>query len=399
MFRDCLYIYLKGGDGGRGCVSFLHEKFMPKGGPDGGDGGKGGDVILVAKPGLNTLYHLSHQIHQRAENGYPGLGSNCYGRRGADIEVHVPVGTVVKDRATGVVLKDMVTAGEQVVICKGGKGGRGNKSFAGPTNQVPKQYEDGTPGEERWVELELKLIADVGLVGLPNAGKSTLLSRVSDARPKIADYPFTTLVPQPGIVSGPGYRTLVMADLPGLIEGAHTGVGLGVQFLRHVERTRILLHIVDLAPLSGPRPGEAYRVIRKEIGEYSKELADKPEVVVGNKADLPDSRQGLKELEKACGKKVIRISAVTGEGVKELTARLFVELERLGKPAVDDSVRLPQTVRPVADGAPKPQAAEPAPVPRPAAKARRSAKTLPKTKPSPRKPARRKQKASPKKRR
>ncbi|MBI2920417.1 MAG: Obg family GTPase CgtA, partial [Planctomycetes bacterium] len=320
----------------------------------GGDGGRGGDVVFVATPEMNTLYHLSHRVHLRAEDGQGGMGSNCYGKAGQDVEVQVPVGTLVKDRDTGVVLKDMVTPGERVVLCRGGRGGRGNKTFAGPTNQVPKQFEEGGKGEERWISLELKLIADIGLVGLPNAGKSTLLSRVSDARPKIADYPFTTLIPQPGIVTGPGYRSFVMADLPGLIEGAHSGVGLGVQFLKHVERTRLLVHIVDLAPLSGPRPGEAYRVIRKELDEYSKELAAKPEVVVGNKADLPGWEKGLAELKKACGKEVIRISAATGDGLKGLTARLFRELEALGKkPATD--VKLPQAVRPVVDeGAPRP---------------------------------------------
>jgi GTP-binding protein len=354
MFRDHLRIFLKAGDGGRGAVSFRREKFLPKGGPDGGDGGRGGDVVLVANPHLNTLYHLTHQIHQIAQDGEPGGGSNCYGANGRDIVVEVPVGTILKDRDTGVVLKDMVTPAERVTICAGGKGGRGNKSFAGPTNQVPRRYEEGGKGESRWVELELKLIADVGLVGLPNAGKSTLLSRISDARPKIADYPFTTLVPQPGIVSGPGYRTLVMADLPGLIEGAHAGAGLGVQFLKHVERTRLLVHLVDLAPVSGPRPGEAYRVIRKELAEYSPELAKKPEVVVGTKGDLPGWEKGLAELSKACGAKPLAISAVTGLGLKPLVARLFSELERLGKGPVVE-VRLPQAVKPeVPADAPRP---------------------------------------------
>jgi GTP-binding protein len=357
MFRDELRIFLKAGDGGRGVVSFLREKFVPKGGPDGGDGGRGGDVILVARPGMNTLYHLTHQIHQRAESGDPGAGSNCYGKRGRDLRVEVPVGTIVRDRDTGVVLKDMVRPDEEVVICRGGRGGRGNKSFAGATNQVPRQYEEGQRGEERWVELELKLIADVGLVGLPNAGKSTLLSRVSAARPKIADYPFTTLIPQPGIVSGPGYKSFVMADLPGLIEGAHEGVGLGAQFLKHVDRTRLLVHLVDLAPLAGPRPAEAYRVIRGELERYSPDLALKPEVVVGTKADVPGWEKGLEELKRALrGKKVMRISAVTGVGLKDLVVRILAELGMLGGPQVD-SRPLPQVVKPVvSEDMPRPQA-------------------------------------------
>jgi GTP-binding protein len=379
MFRDELHLFLKAGDGGRGLVSFLHEKFMPKGGPDGGDGGKGGDIIMVAREGMNTLYRLSHQIHVRAENGHAGGTKNCYGKYGQDFTVEVPVGTIVKDRDTGVVIKDMVTPNVPVVICKGGRGGRGNKSFAGATNQIPQQYEDGREGESRWVELELKMIADVGLVGLPNAGKSTLLAHVSDARPKIADYPFTTLVPQPGIVSGSGYRTFVMADLPGLIEGAHDGVGLGMTFLKHVERTRVLVHLVDLAPLSGPRPAEAYRVIRKELEQYSKELAGKPEVVAGNKTDLPGWEEGLKELKKACGQDVMPISAATGKGLKELTARLFRELERLGKKPVL-TVPLPQKVKPlVGEEAPRPvlELAVAPPAKKPAA---------PPRKPGPRKP-------------
>lgn len=372
MFRDQLHLFLKAGDGGRGCVSFLREKFMPKGGPDGGDGGRGGDVVLVAKAGMNTLYHLTNQIHRIAASGDPGQGCNCYGKYGHDLEVHVPVGTIVKDRETGVVLKDMVKAEERVVICQGGRGGRGNKSFAGPTNQIPTKYEEGQKGESRWVELELKLIADVGLVGLPNAGKSTLLSHVSDARPKIADYPFTTLIPQPGIVTGPGYKSFVMADLPGLIEGAHEGVGLGVQFLKHVERTRVIVHIVDLVPMSGPAPAEAYRVIRRELEQYSKDLAAKPEVVVGNKIDLPGWEAGLKALKKACGKDVLPVSAATGKGLKDLTMRLFRELGLLGGKASDIPVAMPQVVKPVVlDEGPRPSVQQVAP-PKPG-KARRPA--------------------------
>ncbi|MEK7470025.1 MAG: GTPase ObgE [Planctomycetota bacterium] len=371
MFRDQLHLFLKAGDGGVGCVSFLHEKFMPKGGPDGGDGGRGGDIVLVAKAGMNTLYHLTHEVHVRAQNGQKGHGSNCYGKYGKDREVLVPVGTIVRDRDSGVVLKDMVRAEERVVICQGGKGGRGNKTFAGPTNQIPFQYEDGQKGEQRWVELELKLIADVGLVGLPNAGKSTLLAHVSDARPKIADYPFTTLIPQPGIVSGSGYRSFVMADLPGLIEGAHEGVGLGTKFLKHVERTRVIVHIVDLAPLSGPRPAEAYRIIRKELERYSKELASKPEVVAGNKTDLPGWEKGLAELKKATRNDVLPISAATGKGLKELTARLFKELERLGKTS-EIPVKLPQLMKPaISAEALKPAVVVPAAPKKPRATARR----------------------------
>ncbi len=323
MFIDEGTIQVQAGNGGDGSVSFRREKFVPRGGPDGGDGGKGGDVVLVATPGLSTLFTVTQQFHYRAEHGENGSGRQCFGKFGRDCTIRVPVGTIVRDAAGGFVLKDLSTPDERFVVAAGGKGGRGNKKFATPTRQTPRFAEKGKPGEARTLQLELKLLADVGLVGRPNAGKSTLLSRVSAARPKIADYPFTTLHPYLGIVPGPDYRSLVMADLPGLIEGAHEGRGLGDRFLRHIERTGILLHLVDAAPIGGPAPDEAYRTIRQELAAYSETLAGKHEVVVANKMELPEAEEGARRLEEACGRPVHRISAVRGDGLKELLHELF----------------------------------------------------------------------------
>ncbi len=329
MFRDEAEIYVKAGDGGDGCVSLHREKYINKGGPDGGDGGDGGDIVFIADPGMNTLYHVTDKYHYRAEDGKRGGKNNCGGKDAQDIIIRIPAGTLVKDRELGHVLKDLATPGERFIIAKGGRGGRGNFHFATSSRQTPLFAEMGKKGEERHLLLELKLIAEVGLVGLPNAGKSTLLSRLSAARPKIADYPFTTLVPYLGIVQGPDYRTLVMADLPGLIEGAHQGVGLGDRFLRHVERTRLIVHMIDAAPLSGPDPVEAYRVIRNELASYSPELATKPEVVVANKADLPEAAENVERLRAELGVPVLLISGVTGQGLKELVVTLFERLAEL----------------------------------------------------------------------
>jgi GTP-binding protein len=328
MFIDEAEIYVRGGKGGQGCVSFRREKFVPKGGPDGGDGGDGGSVYVVTDRGLNTLMDFARRHHWIAANGRPGEGSNKHGRRGKSLYIRVPVGTMIIDRDTGALLKDLCEEDQKVCIARGGAGGRGNRAFASPTNQTPRECEPGGPGEERNLKLQLKLIADVGLVGLPNAGKSTLLSRVSRARPKIAAYPFTTLEPYLGIVELSGHRRFVMADIPGLIEGAHEGVGLGDAFLKHVERTRVLVHLVDIYPLDGmPKPAEAYRIIRKELAGYSDTLLNKREVIVANKTDLIDSEEPVRALAAELGREVLGISAVTGAGVERMTNRLWDVIE------------------------------------------------------------------------
>ncbi len=326
MFRDEVVLKIKAGNGGRGCVSFRREKFVPKGGPDGGDGGAGGDVILEADENHNTLYHLIHRPRFAAPNGAPGSGKKCAGRDGHDLVVRVPVGTLARDLDRDVLLKDLGRHGQRLVICRGGKGGRGNSHFATATRQAPRHAETGTPGEERRVRLELKMIADVGLVGLPNAGKSTLLSRLSAARPRIAEYPFTTLVPSLGIVRVGEFGTFVMADLPGIIEGAHRGRGLGDKFLRHIERTRVILHLVDVSPLALQPPLEAYRVIREELRSYSPALAAKPEIVAATKGDLPGAAENAEALRKEVP--CLPISAATGKGLPGLVRELFRALSR-----------------------------------------------------------------------
>ncbi len=322
MFVDEAEIYVKGGDGGDGCASLRHEKFVPRGGPDGGDGGDGGSVYLVATEGLDTLMDLKGRHHWRAERGKHGQGKNMHGRRGSDLHIKVPPGTLIYDRQTGILLKDLVKPNEPVSVAAGGRGGHGNKHFATPTNQTPREKEPGLPGEERWLRLELKLIADVGLVGRPNAGKSTLLSRLSHAQPKIADYPFTTLEPQLGIVEMSGYRRFVMADLPGLIVGAHEGRGLGDAFLRHIERTRILVHLVDIVPTEGD-PADHYRAIRGELTKYSRKLTDKPELIVANKMDLTGSEEAAARFRDALGQEVVTISAATGQGLQPMLERVW----------------------------------------------------------------------------
>jgi GTP-binding protein len=326
MFIDQVEIHVKGGDGGDGCASLRREKYVPKGGPDGGDGGDGGSVYLVAVEGIDTLLDLKGRHHWHAEGGRPGRGKGMHGRRGRDKVVRVPPGTLIYDRETGVLLKDLVATEEPVRVAAGGRGGRGNKHFATPTHQTPRFKEPGKPGEERWLRLELKLIADVGLVGLPNAGKSTLLSRLSRARPKIADYPFTTLEPQLGIVEMPGYRRFVMADIPGLIEGAHEGRGLGDAFLRHIERTRVLLHLIDVMPSEGD-PVENYHVIRGELTKYSTLLANKPELIVLNKMDLTGAEDEAERIRRSLGQEVMAISAATGRGLEVMLRRVWQLVE------------------------------------------------------------------------
>jgi GTP-binding protein len=329
MFVDRVTIFVKGGDGGRGCCSFRREKYVPKGGPDGGDGGDGGSVIIRAVAGTDSLADIINRKHIRAEPGRPGSGALKAGKDGKDVVVHVPPGTIIYDRERGNILRDLTGDGDEVVVGKGGKGGRGNKYFATSTNRTPREYEPGEPGEEHWLILELKVIADAGLIGLPNAGKSTLLSRLSQAHPEIADYPFTTKHPNLGVVHSGGERVFVMADLPGLIEGAHSGVGLGHEFLRHVERTRVLVHLVEPMPLDGSDPVENYRMVRRELELYRHELAGKPEIVVSSKCELTGSDDMRARLERELGCTVLAISAVTGQGLAQLVGRVAALLQEV----------------------------------------------------------------------
>lgn len=324
MFVDEAEITVKAGDGGRGCVSFRREKYIPKGGPDGGDGGRGGDVVFVADANINTLFDFQGKHHWTAPSGDPGRGKQQYGLAGLDMEVPVPPGTLVFDKLTNELIVDMAP-GTRFVIAKGGRGGVGNEHFKTSFNQAPKHAEPGEPGQKRQLRLELKLIADVGIVGKPNAGKSTLLSVISDARPKIAAYPFTTLIPQLGIAALDDTRRLVFADIPGLIEGAATGTGLGHEFLRHVERTRILVHMLDILPPDNSTPAENYRTIRAELESYSPKLAEKPELIVLNKSDMLDedeAKAAVKAFRSALklGRtdKVLLISAATRLGTRDL---------------------------------------------------------------------------------
>ena len=320
MFVDEANIHVKAGDGGNGCVSFRREKYIPKGGPDGGDGGNGGSVIFVGDVHKDTLLDFSGKHHWSATRGQSGMGKKMYGKAGEDLYVHVPLGTLVFDKEHGILLADLDKEGKEVVICKGGKGGRGNYHFRSSTNQAPRYAEPGTEGEERDLRLELKLIADVGLVGLPNAGKSTLLRAVSAARPKVADYPFTTLDPQLGIVDLGADRRLVLADIPGLIEGARHGAGLGHAFLRHVERTKVIVHLLDLFPSDGSDPAENYRTIRRELEAFSPKLAEKRELIAANKLDLAtDEGEALAKLRAALpDKKVYAISGASHQGLTEM---------------------------------------------------------------------------------
>lgn len=327
-FVDEVTIQVRAGRGGDGCVSFRREKFVPKGGPNGGDGGNGGSVVIEARTGVDTLLELAGRHHWWAENGRPGTGSDCHGRNGRDLTVTVPTGTLIFDDGSGRLLKDLVHEGQRVYVARGGRGGHGNAFFVSSTHQAPRESQPGLAGRERMLRLELKLIADIGLVGLPNAGKSTMLARMTRARPKIADYPFTTTEPQLGIADLPGYRRLVLADVPGLIEGAHRGVGLGDAFLKHIERTRTIVHLVDLCPPEGsPSPVEAYRMIRRELGEYSPVLAQRREIVVGNKLDLTDARDALAALESELGQSVLGVSGVSGQGLRELTEAMWTAVQ------------------------------------------------------------------------
>jgi len=327
-FVDQVKIFVRGGRGGNGAASFRREKYVPKGGPDGGNGGDGGDVLLVATHHKNTLIHLSFRPHLRADSGSHGQGNRKNGGRGNSLEVEVPVGTVIKDE-DGFQLGDLLHSGAKAVVARGGRGGRGNTSFASSRYRSPGFAEKGELGEERTLLLELKLLADIGLVGFPNAGKSTFLAHISAARPKIADYPFTTLIPQLGVVYLGEGRSFVVADLPGIIEGAHQGAGLGYRFLKHIERSRILLYLVDMAPGEESRdPGEDYIKLQKELASYHGDLAEKPAIVAANKIDLPDAAVNLQRFrERFPREKVFPISGVTGEGIKDLLEAMYRKLQ------------------------------------------------------------------------
>ncbi|MHC4753014.1 MAG: GTPase ObgE [Planctomycetota bacterium] len=327
MFIDEAQIWVKAGDGGHGCVSFRREKFIPKGGPDGGDGGRGGNVYFQAVDNLDTLLDFAGKHHWQARNGQPGSGNNKHGANGQDLIINVPPGTLIYDTDLNLLLKDLNEIGLKVRVCRGGRGGKGNKAFATAINQTPRQVTPGKKGQERNIRLELKLIADVGLVGLPNAGKSTLISRCSAARPKIADYPFTTIEPVLGIVELSDFRRFVMADIPGLIEGAHSGAGLGHDFLKHIERTKIIAHIIDIMPTDGSEPADNYKTICAELEKHSKALAAKPEIIVANKTDLDPDAKIIEDLRKKLNKEVHPISAVTGSGVKELSEVLWQKIK------------------------------------------------------------------------
>jgi len=333
-FIDYTKIYVKAGDGGRGCVSFRREKYVPKGGPDGGDGGRGGHVIFHATKELNTLLDFRYRKEYRAERGQHGMGKKMHGRDGKDLIINVPVGTMIKDEETGQTAVDLDAEGMEEVIARGGRGGLGNSHFATPTRQVPRFAQPGEEGAERSLILELKLLADVGLIGLPNAGKSTLISVISSARPKIADYPFTTVVPNLGVVKHEKYRSFVVADIPGLIRGAHRGVGLGFQFLRHVERTSMLLHLVDISEPGSGDPVENLLMVNNELALYSAQLLEKPQIVVGTKLDIAGNKERLYKLNEYCKKEDIvffPVSAATGRVIKKLLSYTAVKVEERNK--------------------------------------------------------------------
>jgi GTP-binding protein len=338
MFIDRVKIRVWAGDGGGGVTAFRREKFVPRGGPSGGDGGRGGDVWLVADSGVNTLLHLRYNPEHKAERGGNGEGSNRSGRDGQDVIVRVPIGTQVHETEFGDLLHDLSREGERWLAARGGRGGFGNAHFATSTNRAPRYHQEGGVGEERELQLELKLLADVGLVGFPNAGKSTLISTISAAKPKIADYPFTTLEPHLGVVDLGEFRTFVVADIPGLIEGAHGGAGLGDRFLRHVERTKLLLHLVDVSSASGRDAVSDYETINRELVAYDPQLAERPQIVVATKIDALDEPERLESLRlraAADGREFYEISAVTNRGLRELVNAVAARLDELKTVVVD----------------------------------------------------------------
>lgn len=329
MFVDEVVIKVIAGKGGDGCTSFRREKYVPNGGPNGGNGGRGASIIFKVDEGLKTLLDLKYQKEIKGKKGENGKGSNMNGKAAEDVIIKVPMGTVVKDLDTNLIIADLTKKNDEVVVAAGGRGGRGNTAFKTHSNTAPNFSENGEPGEEKTLKIELKLLADVGLVGLPSVGKSTLLSKISSAKPKIASYHFTTLVPNLGVVKTKDNRTFVTADLPGLIEGAAEGTGLGDKFLRHIERTKLIVHIVDMSGIEGRDPYEDYEVIRKELKEYSEKLANKEEIVVANKMDMPDSKENLKEFKKKIDKDVIEISGLTGEGIDDLLILIADKLDSI----------------------------------------------------------------------
>jgi GTPase len=357
MFVDEAKISVKAGDGGNGCVAFRREKYVPRGGPSGGDGGRGGSIYLEANPNDNTLLRYRYNREFKADRGRHGEGSNCSGVSGDDTILKVPVGTLVFDATGNVLLADLKQPGQRLLVAQGGRGGRGNQHFAKPWHQAPREKEEGELGEERNLRLELKLLADVGLVGFPNAGKSTLISVISAARPKIANYPFTTLEPNLGVVNADGGtgghgtelgRTFVVADLPGLIEGASHGAGLGIRFLRHVERTRLLVHLIDTSDMAEMDPVKAFEIIEGELGAFSEKLLEKPMIVVATKLDATTDRSKLEELQKFCKKKGLEfhaISAAAGEGVKELVRGIADALDKIPKETLEDDAEVEDSER------------------------------------------------------
>jgi len=355
VFVDEAKILVKAGNGGNGCIAFRREKYVPRGGPSGGDGGHGGSIYLEANPNDNTLLRYRYNREFKADRGRHGEGSNCTGHSGADMILLVPVGTLAYDAQTGETIADLAVPGQRVLIAQGGRGGRGNQNFAKPWHQAPREHEDGFPGEERHLRLELKLLADVGLVGFPNAGKSTLISVISAARPKIANYPFTTLEPNLGVVNADGGtgghgtelgRTFVVADLPGLIEGAHLGAGLGIRFLRHVERTRLIVHLIDTSDSNVDDPVHSFQVINGELEAFSASLVEKPMLVVATKLDATTDRARLEALQDFCNKRNLEfhsISAVAGDGVKDLVRSIADALDKIPRPAHETTLDLPAT--------------------------------------------------------
>ena len=364
MFVDEAKILVKAGNGGNGCVAFRREKYVPRGGPSGGDGGHGGSIYLEANPNDNTLLRYRYNREFKADRGRHGEGSNCTGHSGEDMILQVPVGTLAYDEQTGETIADLAVPGQRVLIAQGGRGGRGNQNFAKPWHQAPREHEDGFPGEERHLRLELKLLADVGLVGFPNAGKSTLISVISAARPKIANYPFTTLEPNLGVVNADGGtgghgtelgRTFVVADLPGLIEGAHLGAGLGIRFLRHVERTRLIVHLIDTSDSNLDDPVHSFQVINGELEAFSPSLVEKPMIVVATKLDATTDRTRLEELQAFCIQRKLEfhsISAVAGDGVKELVRSIADALDKIPRPAHETTLDLPATSGEIDENAP-----------------------------------------------
>ena len=329
MFIDHAKVYIKGGDGGNGCVAFRREKYVPMGGPYGGDGGRGGNVIFVAEEGMTTLMDFRYRKHFKAERGTHGLGKNQHGAWGEDLIVKVPIGTIIRDDDTGDLLADLTADGQEAIIAKGGRGGKGNSHFSNAMHKAPSMAEKGEVGQERWISMELKLLADVGLVGFPNAGKSTLISQVSAARPKIADYPFTTLIPNLGVVSTREHESFVIADIPGLIEGAHEGVGLGHDFLRHIERTKVILFVLDAAQVDGRDVQEDLRVLQEELALFNPELAKRPYLIVANKLDIPGAEERYLALQAIYGEKVMAISAASSQGVRDLMEKTYALLQSI----------------------------------------------------------------------